>query len=100
MKTRYFTIIGMCGLMGLAVGCDTADRIYDCAKICDKYSDCIDDSIDKADCVSSCESHGDDDMDFASKANDCEQCLDDKSCTEATVECGVGCAEVVAKSTD
>lgn len=90
--------LGLCLSVGL-VGCSEAERLYNCSQICDRYSDCIDDSIDKSDCTSTCEDHGEDDMDFATKASECEDCLDDKSCTEAAVECATACAEVVATST-
>ena len=82
------------------VGCGDAEQVYDCAKICDGYSDCIDDSIDKSDCVKSCKDHGDDDMDFAEQASDCESCIDDKSCADAALSCTTKCASVVAASTD
>jgi len=102
MKNRNFlastSVLILVGAL-LAVGCGEAERIFDCAQICDKYSDCIDDSIDKTDCVNDCEDHGDDDQDFADQASDCEDCLDSKECTEATVECGTKCAAVVASST-
>lgn len=100
MNTKHVTLLGLLSFFGLAVGCSGAERLFDCTQICQKYSECIDDSIDEADCVSNCEGHGDDDQDFADAASDCEDCLDDKSCTEATVECATKCAGVVAESTD
>jgi len=96
-----------CGLAALLLatialtsgGCGEAERIYDCARICDGYADCIDDSVDRVDCVDRCEDKGQEDADFAAQANDCEMCIDDESCTDATVECATKCAWVVAEST-
>lgn len=81
-------------------GCSEIERTYDCAKICDKYSECFDEDLDNSKCVDQCEDHGDDDKDFEQKANECEACVDDQSCTEASTECFDKCAEVVAVSTN
>jgi hypothetical protein len=83
----------------IAGGCSEAERTYDCASICDGYADCIDDSVDVTDCVDRCEDNGQEDPDFAQQADDCERCIDDESCTDATVMCASSCAWVVAEST-
>jgi len=81
------------------MSCSEAERLYDCARICDGYADCIDDSVDRTDCTTTCEGKGDDDPDFADQADACEKCLDDESCAEAVLECATTCAPVVAEST-
>ena len=96
--TKWMLGMALVGAVSL-VGCSDAEKAYDCAKICDGYSDCVDDSIDKSDCVKSCKDHADDDMDFAEKASDCESCIDDKSCADAALECLSPCAPVIASST-
>jgi hypothetical protein len=83
----------------LTVGCSEAERTYDCAQICSKWADCHDEDLDETDCVDKCEDEGDADADFEMKANECEACLDDSSCTEATFECATDCAGVIAEST-
>lgn len=80
-------------------GCSEAERTYDCAQICEKYEECVDDELDNTDCIDSCEDQGDNDADFADMASDCEDCLDDTSCTEAAAKCTTTCAEVIASST-
>ena len=85
------------GLTG--VSCSEADEAYDCASVCEKYSDCVDDELDKTDCIDRCEDNADADADFADAADDCETCIDDQSCAEAAVECTDECAVVVAEST-
>lgn len=102
MKLR--TIWGLTSIFAVfgaltAVGCGEAERTYDCIKICDKYAECIDDDINKSDCVDHCEDQGDADPDFAQQADDCEKCIDDESCTAATIECAGTCGPVVAAST-
>ncbi len=82
-----------------SVGCSEAERTYDCARICDGYADCIDDGVDRADCTDRCEDQGQEDPDFAEQADDCEKCIDDESCADATVQCSSVCAWVVAEST-
>jgi len=81
-----------------SLSCDEAERIYDCAHMCDAYADCIDDSIDRADCTTTCEGRGEDDSDFAERAHECEVCIDTESCTEAAIHCGTTCA-VIPEST-
>jgi len=82
-----------------SIGCAETERTIDCAKICNKYAECIDDGIDKADCTDRCEDHGQDDDDFEQQASECEDCVSGESCTDATVECSAACAWVVAEST-
>jgi hypothetical protein len=101
------TIQRTCGLTAIlillgafgTVGCSEAERTYDCARICDGYADCIDDSVDRVDCVDRCEDKGEADPDFAEQASDCEMCIDDESCTDATIMCATSCAWVVDEST-
>lgn len=90
-----FLLLGALG----SVGCGEVERTYDCARICDGYADCIDDSVDRVDCTDRCEDQGQEDPDFAKQASDCEACIDDESCTDATVECATECAWVIAEST-
>jgi hypothetical protein len=81
------------------MSCSEAERLYDCARICDGYADCIDDSIDRTDCTTTCEGKGQEDPDFAEQASDCEACIDDESCADAALQCASSCAPVVAAST-
>jgi hypothetical protein len=87
-----------------AVGCgdaaDEVERTYDCAKICDKFADCYDDDLDKSECVDTCEDKGEADPDFEEQADQCEACIDDSSCVEATFDCATDCANVVSESTN
>jgi hypothetical protein len=82
-----------------SIGCAEAERTFDCAKICNKYAECIDDGVDKADCTDRCEDHAQNDDTFEEQANECEDCVTGESCTDSTVECSGACAWVVAEST-
>lgn len=82
-----------------ALGCSEAERTYDCAKICDKYATCIDDEIDRSECVDRCEDKGQDDPDFEEQADECQKCVSGEDCADATVECSTKCAWVIAEST-
>ena len=62
--------------------------------ICDRYKTCFDADYD----VSSCEDRCRDDADtegYATKADNCSKCIDDKSCTSATFTCVADCAGIV-----
>ena len=71
------------------LGCDDADQLVDCAQICDKYNDCINDDVDRTECIDQCEDKAEDHDDAA---DDCENCLDGTTCVEATFQCGLQCA--------
>lgn len=101
MTIRSIGGVGLAIIAGalLGGGCSEAERTYDCARICDGYADCIDDSVDVTDCTDRCEDQGEADPEFAAEASECETCIDDESCVEAAVECTTECAFVVAEST-
>ncbi len=67
----------------LAVGCGEAEELADCQAICEKKQECVDGEYDVSACRSDCESKSDSDEDYRQEANECEACLDGKSCTEA-----------------
>jgi len=75
-----------------ALGCDEADEVIDCAKICEKYDECIDEDTDVGACIDECEDTADQSEDAADQADACESCIDDRSCTGATFNCAVECA--------
>ena len=67
----------------LASGCGEAEELIDCQMICDKQRECVDSEYDVDACRDECETKSDADEDFRQEANECEACLDGKSCTEA-----------------
>ena len=100
MKSSISLLLVLGASFGVfGIGCNEAERVFDCVQICNKYKACVADDLDRSECVDSCEDHGDEDSDFAVQASDCESCLNDTSCTEATAKCTTTCVEVIAKST-
>lgn len=70
----------------LAFGCSNdneIDRTFDCGEICAKYSDCVTD-IDVTDCTDHCEDQAEANPDIERAADACEDCLDGRSCAEAS----------------
>jgi hypothetical protein len=63
-----------------APGCSDVENAYNCDQICDRYRDCFDTSYDASECQSRCETKAEDAA-FADKAESCEACIDDRSCS-------------------
>lgn len=73
-------------------GCDEAEQAIDCNQICNRYSDCVDDDYDVSACRDRCEDMLDEDP---NGADECEACIDDRSCTGAVFNCAAECAGIV-----
>ena len=76
-------------------GSNAIDRIYDCDQICDKYKECADANYDNAWCADDCRAAAKDDQAYQSKADDCETCIDDRSCVDSAFQCSAQCAGIV-----
>ena len=100
MKKILIPILTISALAFLDLGCSEADRTFDCADICGKYEECVEDEFDNSECIDTCEDKADNDEDFEEKVDECENCLDSTSCAEATAKCTDECAVVVAESMD
>lgn len=84
----------------LAAGCgdedpiDEIEQIADCAEICDRYDECVEE-LDMTACVDACEDRIEVDATAASQAQTCEECLDDRTCAEVeTANCFDACPVV------
>ena len=77
-----------------ASGCDKADEAFDCNQICNRYSDCFDEGYDVGACVDACEDNAANSDNFSNHADDCENCLDDRSCT-GSFSCADECSGIV-----
>jgi hypothetical protein len=76
-------IIVLCALGG--VGCQSGpihdiDVEVDCNDLCNRYRDCYDSSYDVVACRNRCDETNNTDP---ASANECDTCLDSRSCTEA-----------------
>jgi hypothetical protein len=75
-------------------GCSEVDEAFDCQQICSRYADCFDAQYDVEACRNRCESNADTEDGFAAKADACETCLDDRSCT-GSFACTSECVGIV-----
>ena len=88
-----------CAVLLTAAACGTddpitaIDRSTDCAQICKQYKDCFDSDYDVEDCTDHCSDMVSDED--TKQIDDCENCLDDTSCTE-----GLGCTSECASLID
>lgn len=77
------------GITSSNVGCSAADAAYDCHQVCSRYKECIDKDSDETNCASKCRDKAADDASYRKKADDCEACINDKSCAGAALGCPV-----------
>ena len=93
MRTA-FALSSMLSL-AFAMGCNPAteiDESVDCRDVCDRYRSCFNASYDTAACRNRCEGLVDADGGRPRAANDCDTCMDDRSCVSAVFTCQVPCA--------
>jgi hypothetical protein len=97
IKLGLASLFSMSLAFGLATitGCDAVDRIYDCNQICQKYRDCADANYDVSQCTQDCRDNAADSEAFEDKADDCQACVDDRSCVGAAFSCAGECAGIV-----
>jgi hypothetical protein len=69
------------------------DRSMDCSEICGRYKDCIQTDYDTDKCEDRCTDMVD--SKETDKIDDCENCIDDKSCTNSVFNCTTECAGIV-----
>jgi hypothetical protein len=82
----------------LAYGCDAADDIeaeIDCRSVCNRYSECFDEGYDVGACQDRCEDSIDTGDLSQEDLDECDNCIDDRSCADATFSCATQCLSVV-----
>jgi hypothetical protein len=82
----------------LAFGCSVKDDIeaeIDCHSICQRYSDCFDGDYDVSGCTDSCQNKIDSGDLQQSDVDDCDNCIDERSCASAGFSCATECLSVV-----
>jgi hypothetical protein len=78
---------------GCSDAADDIDQYSDCIDICGRFQDCFDEDYDTDSCADRCE-----DMEHrngTSNVDECEECLDDQSCSGAVFNCTADCVSVV-----
>ena len=71
-------------------GCGEIDQAFDCQSVCSRYQSCFNKDYDVGKCRDNCRNKI-----SQAKADACESCIDDKSCTAATFSCVSECAGIV-----
>jgi hypothetical protein len=79
----------------LSLGCNEADSAIDCASICERYRDCVNDDYDVEECAERCQDSAENDREFRNDADECHACTDDRSCSGAVFNCLGECASIV-----
>ena len=87
--------IFLLGFLLCFTGCDSVDAAFDCNDICTRYKDCFDSTYDVSACASRCRSHADDDTAYRTQADQCDACIDNRSCTSAVFNCAAECTSIV-----
>ncbi len=98
MKKAWLIPFGLFLATGLAMGCDAADEIeaeIDCQSVCDRYAECLDEGYDVSACQNDCENDVDSGELAQSDLDDCENCIEDRSCSGATFACATECIGIV-----
>jgi hypothetical protein len=82
-------------LAALMSGCGAIDSAADCQSICDRYRTCFDSAYDVTACASRCRADSNSNADHKRQADSCNACIDSRSCTSATFNCGASCGSIV-----
>lgn len=90
-------VLGFAGFVGLSAsnGCGTADNLFDCQAVCTRYRDCFKSDYDVGKCRDQCRSRSEADPSVRMAADQCQACIDDKSCASATFSCAASCGNIV-----
>jgi hypothetical protein len=75
--------------------CDEADKLFDCQSICRRYQTCFSSGYDVDACRSRCTDSADRDVGYPRRADDCQACIDDRSCASAAFGCATRCLGIV-----
>mgnify|MGYP000110485202 CR=1 FL=1 len=90
MRSISLAFAMILGLGAGLVSCGEADKVFDCQAVCSRYQTCFNKSYDVGACRDRCR-----DKVSQAKADACESCIDDKSCTAATFTCATECGGIV-----
>jgi hypothetical protein len=71
------------------------DQSVDCNDVCNRYRSCYDQNYDVAACRNRCEGFVDGDGGNSDRADQCDMCLDARSCTTIAFSCQTQCAGIL-----
>lgn len=96
---RKLTMILCLVAAPFAIGCENPiteiDESVDCMDVCERYRSCFDNDYDTATCRDRCEGLVDADGGRPRAANDCDTCMDDRSCASSVFACTTECAGIL-----
>ncbi len=98
MRHAFLVMLGLAWAGTGLTGCDDDDEVesaISCGDVCQTYQDCIDPDFDVAECTADCEDEVFGEDDAQARLDDCDDCLDARSCTEGTFECADDCVGVI-----
>jgi hypothetical protein len=92
--------IGVLGLAGFAfcsaAACDDAkdeiENTITCADVCERYQECVDADYDVAACTDRCEDDASSSETRESRLEECDACIEDRSCVGSAFACATECA--------
>ena len=98
-KSRYVWLTAaFVTVAASGVGCgSTADEVTNsisCGEVCARYSNC-DADYDVDGCTDRCENDASASEDRERRLASCDACMNERSCSEASVSCGDACLGIV-----
>jgi len=91
----FFASIATLALTGCSDPIQAIDQSVDCHDICTRYRDCYDANYNVDACRSRCENYVHGDGGHGDQANQCDMCLDPRSCTTVAFACGSQCVNII-----
>jgi hypothetical protein len=84
--------------VGFSACSDATDPVVtkiDCSSVCNRYKECYDDDFNTGKCKDDCENLAEDNDAKQDQLDDCDDCLDDESCTSSTYSCAAACGKFI-----
>lgn len=81
-------------LSAIACGASAAEGESDCRGICNAQKNCRDGSFDAAVCAENCNARSRDDEAFEEAVEECEECIEERTCAEVGTSCDAVCPEL------
>ncbi len=96
MRLTSFLLIARLGSLGAGCSATTEiDEEVDCRDVCNRYQSCYDSSYDTAACRDRCGALVDAVGGDPRAANECDTCMDDRSCFSAVFNCAQPCEGIL-----
>jgi hypothetical protein len=87
-----FALAASAGVWGPSCG---SDKLFDCQSVCSRFQSCFDSTYDVAACRMRCTDNAGREVEYRRRVDDCEACIDDRSCASLTFSCAARCLGIV-----